>query len=459
MLIIKNGRIVTPSGIYEGEIVAENDTIVSIEKNASLPKGARLIDAAGKYILPGMIDAHSHMHEPDVSKTDFINGTTAAAAGGWTTLLEMPISIPGVWNREILENRAAIGESKCLVDFGLFGGGGIDNLDRIAEMADSGAIGFKTFMNQPLESRAEEFIGLWAATTGQQFQVMREIVKTGLPNVIHAEDADLIDILTAELKEAGRKDPQAYIESRPNITETLAVSRVRLLAAEIGARVHICHMHSREGVAIIADAKSKGEKMTAETCPHYLVLTAADMTRFGGPYGTNVKCAPPVGTPEDVDRLWEGLRDGTIDCIATDHSPFPREQKETNIWDAAGGIPGFQTALPLLLTEVNNGRISLPQLVRVTSENVARLFGLFPRKGVIQVGADADFVIIDLEKEDTIRKEQLHTRGVDAVPYLGWKVKAMPTHTIVRGELVMQEGEVCGQPGHGIFIRPEVPAS
>jgi dihydropyrimidinase/allantoinase len=415
-----------------------------------------MIDAEGKYVLSGLIDAHSHLHEPDVSKTDFINGTSAAAAGGWTTLLEMPISIPAVWNREILEARAEIGKSKSLVDFGLYGGGGIENVDKIDEMAKAGAIGFKTFMNEPLESRAEEFVGLWTATTGQQFQVMREIAKTGLPNAIHAEDQDLIEVLTNELQEAGRLDPMAYIESRPNVTEALAISRVRLLSKATGVHAHLCHMHSSEGIEIVRDAKANAETVTAETCPHYLVLTADDMQRYGGPYGTYVKCAPPVGSKEDLDNLWKALDDGTIDCIATDHSPFPREQKETDIWNAAGGIPAFQTALPLLLTEVNNGRIDLKKLVKVTSENVAKIFGIFPRKGTIQVGSDADFVIVDMKKEEKIEEKKLYTRGAQAVPYLNWTVKGMPTHTIVRGIVVMENGKVIGKPGHGTFIRPKL---
>ena len=458
-LVIKNGKIVTSSFIVEADIVVDQEKIVALTKEAHLPSADTIVDAKGKFVLPGMVDAHSHLHEPDVSKTDFITGTTAAAAGGWTTLLEMPISLPGVWNQEVFEARVKLAESKCLVDIGLYGGGGIQNVDRIEELAAAGAIGFKTFMNEPLESRAEEFIGLWVANSGQQFQVMREIAKTGLPNAVHSEDADLITVLTKELQEAGRMDPMAYIESRPNVTEALAVSKVRLLAQATGCRAHICHMHSSEGVKILMDAKAKEEQLTAETCPHYLVLTADDMERYGGPHGTYVKCAPPVGSKEDIISLWRGLNNGAIDCIATDHSPFPHEQKETNIWDAAGGIPAFQTTLPLLLTYgVNQGKIDLQQLVKVTSENAAKIFSIYPQKGAIQMGSDADFVIIDLKREATIEEQNLYTRGAYAVPYLGWKVKGLPTHTICRGTVIMEDGVVIEEKsGHGVLVRPTQP--
>jgi len=215
-------------------------------------------------------------------------------------------------------------------------------------------------------------------------------------------------------------------------------------------------MHSSEGVAILGDAKAKGEQLTAETCVHYLVLTADDMERYGGPDGTFVKCAPPVGSKEDIVNLWEGLNNGAVDCIATDHSPFPREQKlGVNIWDAAGGMPAFQSTMPLLLTHgVHKGHISLQQLVKVTSENAAKIFGLYPKKGAIQVGSDADLVIIDLKREDTIEEDRQYTRGAFAVPYIGWKVKGVPTHTICRGTVIMEDGIVTGTPGHGTFIRP-----
>ncbi|MCK5617311.1 dihydroorotase family protein, partial [Candidatus Pacearchaeota archaeon] len=188
------------------------------------------------------------------------------------------------------------------------------------------------------------------------------------------------------------------------------------------------------------------------TCPHYLVLTSKDMKK----YGTHVKVSPPLGSIADQQHLWEGLNDGTVDIIATDHSPFPSWEKNVDIWEACGGIPNFQTTLRLLLTEVNKRKISLQKLVKVTSERVAEIFGLFPRKGSIQIGSDADFTIVDLKKEEKIERDKLYTRAKGMVPFVGWKVKGAPVQTIVRGKVVMNNNEILVKPGFGEFVRPNL---
>jgi len=184
-------------------------------------------------------------------------------------------------------------------------------------------------------------------------------------------------------------------------------------------------------------------------------MTDKDMERFGGPYGTYTKCAPPLGSKEDRESLWRGLNTGAVDCLMSDHSPYPREQKDTNIWDAQAGIPASQTTLPLLLTHgVHKGKITLQQLVKVTSENPAKIFDIFPKKGIIQAGSDADLVIIDIKQEAKIEEEKLYTRGAYAVPYLGWEINGMPIRTIIRGTTVMENGEITGKQEYCVLVRP-----
>jgi allantoinase len=386
-------------------------------------------------------------------KEDFYTGTKAAAAGGVTTVFEMPVSTPAVSSAEILQRRKAIVTQKAVVDFALYGGAGIHNLEEIDGLARTGVIGFKTFMNKPPKGREIEYEGAYVTDYGTLFEVLTRVAETHLPLSIHAEDNAIITLLSEKLKQAGRTDVRAHAESRPNFVEAEAISNVILLAQETGTQVHIAHLSTHEGVQLIKHAKAGGQTLTTETCPHYLLLTVKDMDRLG-PYA---KINPPLRSQADMEELWHGLNDGTIDILVSDHAPYVVAEKEvgwTDIWKAQSGAPTIETMLQLMLTKVNEGTITLERLVKVTSENVARLFNIYPKKGTIQVGSDADFVIVDLHKTMTLDKTKMYSKARDLNIYDGMEVKGCPIITIVRGEIVMKDGYIYGHPGHGEFVSP-----
>ena len=268
---------------------------------------------------------------------------------------------------------------------------------------------------------------------------------------VHAEDEQTANENLQKLIAEGRKDPMAHAEWKPNIAEERAVRKVVDYAGGIGARLHISHMSTGEGVEILKVAKKKRVKVTAETCPHYLTFTRKDMKRQG-PY---LKMNPSLKGVRDVQALWNGLRNGTVDIVTSEHAPGTREEKEIgwrDIWAAWGGVPAIETMLPILLSEgVNKGRLSLAQLQRVCCENPARIFGMYPRKGVISKGSDADLVLVDLKVKRKIRADQLHSK-VGWTPYEGWTVKGWPILTIRRGEVISENGQILGKPGSATFL-------
>jgi len=260
-----------------------------------------------------------------------------------------------------------------------------------------------------------------------------------------------MDYMTAKLKAAGRTDPLAHVEARPPIAEAESIQRAILFAAETGCKLHIYHLSSKEGVQLIKAAREKGVQVSAETGPHYLLLDCNYMQKVG----SILKMNPPVRSREHGEALWLGLLDGTVEVIATDHSPHtPEEKIKDNIWEAIPGFPGVETSVPLILTQVNEGRLSLMTYVKLASENPARVFNLYPRKGTIQINTDADFTIVDMEKEGVITSEKLHSKS-KITPFDGWRVKGLPVYAIVRGNIVMKDGEIVGKP-HGELIEPIV---
>ena len=453
-LVIKNGRIVSSHCIFDAGIAINEGRIVALARESNLPRADVTIDAEGKFVLPGLIDAHVHFREPGgEEREDFETGTKAAAAGGVTTVLEMPVSNPAVSSADVLERRKTILEARAVVDFGLYGGAGSHNIDEIPDLAEVGAIGFKTFMHRPSPEREVEFKGLYVTDDASLYDALKAASRTGLPSSVHCENNTTVERMIEELRKAGRKDAMAHAESRPNFVEAEAISKVIILSKAAGARAHIAHLSTKEGAHLVQQAKASGQILTAETCPHYLVLTAETLKEVG-PYA---KTNPPLRSKEDNEVLWRSLSDGTVDIIASDHAPFTKEEKDIgmdDIWKAPPGAPQIETMLPLLLTQVNAGKITIQTLVKVTSESVAKIFGLYPKKGAIQVGSDADLTIIDIEKETKVSIDKMYSKARDVTIYDGWRVKGLPVVTLVRGQVVMDHGQVIGNPGHGNFVRP-----
>lgn len=439
-LSVDNARIILKGHVVRTNILIEEGKIKSLNRQRHR-KVDDHIDAQGRFVLPGLVDGHAHLHDPAfTNREDFTSGSRAAAAGGVTTVIEMVLSTP-VDTAERVKNKITEGERRSLIDFSLHAGMmNLVNLLNIAEIAKLGVRCFKTFTCRPYYVDDHALMSLMRETTMQ-----RSILN------VHAEDEQTADENLRELTAAGRKDPMAHAEWKPNIAEERAVRKIVDYAGGIGARLHISHMSTGESVAILKVAKKKGLKVTAETCPHYLTFTRKDMKKQG-PY---LKMNPSLKGPRDVHALWKGLRDGSVDIVTSEHAPGTREEKEIgwrDIWKAWGGVPTIETMLPILLSEgVNKRRLSLAQLQRVCCENPARIFGIYPRKGTISKGADADLVLVDLKVKRKIRADQLHYK-VGWTPYEGWTVKGWPILTIRRGEVVSENGQILGKPGSATFL-------
>ncbi len=422
------------------DILSQNGKIAKIAKRISAQTD-EVIDAHGKFVLPGVVDAHAHIDDPQYRKReDFRSGTHAAAAGGVATVVDMVLSTP-VDNSEAAREKIGRGTQQAVVDFSLHAGmmkqANIGNVEALVQL---GICSFKAFMCAPYYIDHPTLLAL-----------MKNTVRFRAIANVHAEDEELSQKLTFELKRARRVDPIAHNECKPNAVEEKAISDAIGLARTARSKLHISHMSTSEGARLVAKAKQEKVDVSVETCPHYLTLTRADVLKLG-PY---LKMNPPLKTEADVAALWRALSDGTVDMISSEHAPGEADEKEVgweNIWDAWGGVPSIETMLPIVLSEgVNKNRITIQQATRLLSLNPAKRFGLYPRKGRIRVGADADFTIVDLSAERKVSASNLHYK-VGWTPYEGWTLKGWPTATIVRGRVVMKDGEILAKEGSAQFV-------
>jgi allantoinase len=453
-LALANARLVTPGGIVSGSIGVEGGRIAAIAERP--PEADERIDLGGLYVLPGIIDAHVHFRDPGHPEwEDFDTGTAAAAAGGVTTVFEMPPADVGTATVDLLVSRAETVQPRARVDFGLFGGASHQNLDEIEGMASAGAIGFKTYLIKPYPGRDENFSRLWVETDAQLLQAFQAVAQTGLVAAAHCENQSLIEHITERVRASGRRDPVAASDSRPPFTEVEAVSRAILVAREAGARLHIVHLTTAEGLAAVERAQAAGQAVTAEATPPHLFFTRNDV-ETQGPYGLHV---PPLREAADVEALWSGLLRGSVAFIATDHAAFT-EVADKDIgwqdpWQVKCGDALIESFLPTMLTEVNAGRLTLLDLARLCSEAPARIFGLYPRKGALQVGSDADLTVVDLDAEYRLDTSRFYSKGRPlARPFHDWPCKGRPVMTISRGRIVMRDGQVRGEPGWGQWVKP-----
>lgn len=446
-LIVRGGTLVTPDGLQRADLAVAGERIVRLAPEISDPAAAEL-DATGRYVLPGMIDAHVHFNEPGRSAWEGIaTGSAALAAGGGTAFFDMPLnSEPPVLDAARLREKRALAEEKSCVDFALWGGLTPGNLDQLASLRDAGAIGFKAFM---AESGIASFPRVDAAVLREG---MKRAAKLGLPVAVHAEDQSLAARFTAEQAAAGRHDAAAWLASRPVEVELEAIRVATELAGETGCALHIVHVSSPEGVALVEAARDRRVDVTAETCPHYLLLN----DRKAAAIGAAAKCAPPIRDEGRRRGLWRELRAGRIHTVGSDHSPAPAELKTGDdyfsIW---GGIGGVQHGALLLLSEcAATIEADLPRLSAVLARNVARRFRLGARKGRLVDGADADFCVVEFGRPWTIQAADLWTRH-QISPYVGRKCRARVTDTYVRGHAVYAAGRLVNLPSPGRFLRPE----
>jgi dihydroorotase len=443
-LVIKNGTIATPQGIFEGGIAVLNGKIAAIGADAFLPTARQTIDAHGLYILPGLVDDHVHFREPGLDyKEDFETGSRAAAAGGVTTIMDMPNTRPPLTTVKTFTQKLELVQGRAHVDFGFYAAIVAENPDQLVDLADVGVIGYKLFMGETTGY-------IRCPDDGILYEAFQNARKAGLRVGAHAENDWVLQHAKARLIAQGRTDPRAHLDMRPSFAELEAINRGLVLAEAAGNHFHVFHLSTREGLEQIVQAKRKGLPVTTEVLVGHLLFDDEAYERLGN----LIKLNPPIRTREHQAALWDGLKRGWIDNIATDHAPHSYEEKtETDVWKAAAGFIGVETALPLMLTQVNQGRLSLEQYVRAAAENPARVWGLYPRKGAIQLGADADLVLVDLARKDTIEASKLHNKN-RLNPYEGWQVQGVPVCTILRGQIIMQDGEIIG-PACGELVKPQ----
>lgn len=437
-VVIADGLIVTPEATFQGSLGITDGRIAAI--SGSRLDGHEVIDTRGRVVLPGAVDLHVHFNEPGRTHWEgWGPGSRAAAAGGVTTVVEMPLNaVPPTTTVAAHEAKVAAARGQSVVDFALWGGLVTDNLEHLAGLAGAGVIGFKAFMSR---TGTAEFTHV---EDGILFEGLHRLRDLGHVLAVHAESDSITRDRTERLRAQGRRDRRAWGEARPPVAELEAIHRALFLAREAGCRLHIVHVSIPEGVEAVRQARTAGQSVTVETCGHYLALTEEDLLRLG----PVAKCAPPLRDAARQRGLWEAVLGGGIDCITSDHSPCPTEEKsrgEDDIWEAWGGITGIQTLLPLLLTEgVHRRGLPLDRFAALLSSGPAKIAGLWPRKGAIRVGADADLVIVDMEREWTVERSWLHSRHKHS-PYIGRDMKGWVMQVLLRGRPLARDGEIVGE--------------
>jgi len=453
---IVNGQVVTPNGVENLTVAIRNGQIAALLGPQETIEAEETIDAAGMYVLPGAIDIHFHCRAPAYpQRGDFATETRAAAAGGVTTIFEMPISKPCCATGDVFRMRKALAEADCCVNYGLYAAPGLLDRDEIADMVDEGAIGFKIFMTSAPAGRDDEFEGLCLPEVPELYQALKLVAETGLVCAVHAENNQLLEWHTEQLKAAGRNDIYAHNESRPPHVEALAIATLLTLNESIGANLHIAHLSGKEPLEVFKRFKATGSTATAETCPHYLFFTEEDLGRVG-PYA---KINPPLRKTEDVEAVWDGILNGPLMAVTTDHSPFTVEEKErarTDLWRTPPGAPGVQELLVGMMDAALTGKLPIEQAVQLISTNGAKRFGVFPQKGAIMVGADADIVLYDPNETTVIQEDMLFSkaRACDKL-YEGMTFQGQVIRTIINGTTIYVDGEVIGERGGGKFVRPD----
>jgi dihydroorotase (multifunctional complex type) len=437
-LRIVNAIVVGETGARPADIGIEGSAIAEVEEPGRLGPARSEVDAAGLHAMPGAIDVHFHCRAPGhPQRGDFASETGAAAAGGVTTVFEMPISDPACSTPDVFRLRRALVEAESYANVALYAGAAVRDAARAAEMAEHGAIGFKLFTVAPAEGREAEFDGLWAVGDGPVYAALEAVAGTGLPCVVHAESESLI----AYFESLAAVDE---IPPRPPAAEAVAIASTAALAKEAGTHVHIAHVSSRSALDAVRGARAAGALVTAETCPQYLLLDERAVDR----YGALAKIAPPLRTADDSAALWRAVADGELAVVASDHSPFLAHEKlGLDYARAPQGLPTVELLVPTMLDAAARGVLSLESAVALVTAAPARLFGLDARKGVIAVGADADITLFSLHEPRGLRAEDFHTRANGcAVVFEELSLGARIEQTIVNGRTVFERGRIVADP-------------
>lgn len=454
-LLVRGGALVTPQGVIEADLLAQGERIKAIGRGLPVSHDTRVVEAEGCYVLPGVIDAHTHIQlDTGLYKTpdDWLIGTRAAACGGVTTVVDFATQFPGQTLREAVETRLAEAED-AVIDYAFHVM--VTDLppgheDELAVLAEMGTLSVKLYTTYRPNYYADDATIL---------RLMAACADLGLLPLVHCENDDLVTAQTAALVEAGENGWRDHGRSRPALAEQEAIRRVLFLAEAAGCPVHICHCSTARSVALVAEARDDGQPVSCETCPQYLLL---DRSRYEGPEPWRYILQPPLRAAGELDRLWALVEAGAVDFIVTDHCDYTKEQKiaRDDFTQTPGGLPGMETLLPLMYTygvaedvatDLPRGHLTLLDLSELLAANPARLWGLWPRKGALLPGSDADIVVYDPAPTSTLSADGLHYLA-GYTPYAGLKIQGRVEATISRGRVIYREGRFTGRTGRGKFI-------
>jgi len=429
-------RIVTPDGVRTAAILVDEEVIRAVVPPGEVPEGTDLTDFCDAAILPGLVDSHVHLNEPGRTEWEgFATGTRAAAAGGYTLIADMPLNcLPPTTTVEALERKRRSAQESSMVDWVLWGGIVADNQRDIGPLAAAGVPGFKCFLVDP------GIDGFTMVSEQQLRAALPHLARTSLPLLVHAELPGPIEAAAKELTDADWRHYETYLRSRPDEAELEAIHLLLALCREFHFPLHIVHLATAKAVDRLRKARSSGLPVTVETCPHYLYFSGEDV-----PDGSTLhKCAPPIRSRANREQLWQALREGVIDLVATDHSPCPPHMKrpeEGSFRTAWGGVASLSVALPVVWTEARRRGFDLSDIARWMAEAPARLAGCSSNKGKIAAGYDADFVVFDPEREFNVTTDDLHYRH-RVSPYLGHRLTGKVRRTYLRGECIFDSGKL-----------------
>jgi len=437
----RSERVATPEGIQPGAVLVRDEKIESVVHFDEVPAGAEVHDFGHAAILPGLVDSHVHINDPGRAEWEgFETATRAAAAGGYTTLVDMPLNcLPATTTVDALEAKRSVAHGRCWVDWRAWGGVVSDNQAHIEALALAGVPGFKCFLVHP------GIDGFTMVSESQLRAALPHVARTKLPLLVHAELPGPVDEATRHLESqnANWNRYSTYLQSRPEEAELRAIRLLISLCREFEFRLHIVHLSAAKALPELCAARAEGLPVTVETCPHYLHFCAEEIEDGK----TLCKCAPPIRSRENREKLWQGLKDGIIDLVATDHSPCPLAMKQReagNFKSAWGGISSLSLALPVMWTEASERGFTLSDLTRWMAAAPAQLAGCVRSKGRIVEGGDADFVIFEPEAEFVVSEDRLHHRHPIS-PYLGNKLRGVVKATFLRGQRIFSEGKFSGQ--------------
>ena len=447
--VLKGGMVVLPGCVKKIDLVIKGERIEALVNDFIMDETAdcRIIDVSGKVILPGIIDTHVHMWDPSPFnyREDWYSGSQCAAEGGITTIVDMPLSVPPVVDRQGFGLKYETANRQSFVDFAFWGGLTPGCLDQMEELNNLGCVAYKGFMSFANPDYPQ-------ITDGYLVKGMEIARKFDGLIGVHAENAEVADFGCRWLAEMGECDPARYDDARPWWVELEAIQRACLFSRAVGNRLYICHMTIAQGAEFLKQEKCRGPRVYVETCPQYLLFDR-NVLRSKGAYA---KCNPPLRSRENVEKLWNYVMDGTIDTIGSDHGPYRDEEKtkEGDFFKELCGFGGFDGLLPSMLTEgVNKRGLPLERLADLTSGNAAKIMGLYPKKGSLLPGTDADIVVVDLNEEWTFDgKKSFSKTKSDKNVYHGMDMKGRVKQTWVRGKLVYRDGSITGKAGYGQYV-------